>query len=456
MTPHGRTAGRTLVLFNYDWDLAGFERWRRDFDFDSEGFDLFSFPSNTRLAWFKMRRFVDRLERRARRVGWKAVISNHEQFGALAAALLAERMGWPGTSVQAVLACQHKLYARQVLERVCPEANLPFQSLDVAYGEPVPEGLSYPVFVKPVKAAFSVLAATVSSREQLHQHTRFSRWELLVIRHLVEPFEQIMRERLPQAGTAHRMLLEAPIQGAQYNMDGYVFEGVVREIGIVQAVMYPGTEAFMRFDYPSGLAQPVHLQALEVARKFLGAIGFAHGMFNMEFFHDPASGRLTVIEFNPRMAPQFSDLYLRVEGVDLHRMALELAWGRDPGLLPQVPATAGAASSFVYRIFHPRTPVLMPQPDQRAAFAQAFPDGLLLEFPKPGGSMRRDFKWLGSYRYAIIHLGGADAYDLRLRCERASALFGWVAPYVAATSTEPNPVVSPLSCVHNYSLEISP
>ena len=30
------------------------------------------------------------------------------------------------------------------------------------------------------------------------------------------------------------------------------------------------------------------------------------------------------------MASQFSDLYLRVDGVDLHRVALELAYGRDP------------------------------------------------------------------------------------------------------------------------------
>jgi hypothetical protein len=44
-------------------------------------------------------------------------------LGVLAAALLAERMGWPGTPVNAVLACQHKLYAREVLDRVCPEAN---------------------------------------------------------------------------------------------------------------------------------------------------------------------------------------------------------------------------------------------------------------------------------------------------------------------------------------------
>ena len=455
MTARDNTPARTLVLFNYDWDQSGFARWTSDFHFDTDGFDLFSFPSNARLAWFDLQRFVDRLQRRAQRSGWRAVVSNHEQFGALAAALLAERMGWPGTPVNAILACQHKLYARRVLQQVCPEANLSFSALDAAYGEPVPQGLSYPQFVKPVKAAFSVLAARVANREELQAHTRFGWWDLWVIRHLVEPFERIVRRRLPQAGTAHRMLLEQPVAGAQYNMDGYVFGGAAHEIGIVQAVMYPGTDAFMRFDYPGELPQDIHDRAMDVARRFLGAIGFTHGMFNMEFFHDPATGKLTVIEFNPRMAPQFSDLYLRVGGIDLHGMALELAWGRDPGDLPRTQPVAGAASSFVYRIFDAGTPVAMPTADQRATFARAFADGMLLEFPKPRGSMERDFKWLGSYRYGIIHLGGADKHDLRRRCEQASALFGWPAPY-AGTVAEPLPAAAAPTAIDNYTLETTP
>ncbi len=459
MTPRANASGRTLVLFNYDWDLAGFARMAQSFPIDSEGFDLFTFPSNVQLAWFDIERFVDRLARRARRKGWQAVVSNHEQFGALAAALLAERMGWPGTPVEAVLACQHKQHARRVLQQVCPQANLPFEVLDAAYGAPIPEGLDYPSFVKPVKAAFSVLASTVHSRQELQAHTSFSAWERWVIRHLVEPFERVAKKRLPQAGTAHRLLLEQPVAGAQYNLDGYAFNGQVSEIGIVLAVMYPGTEAFMRFDYPCALAPGVHEQALQVARSFLGAVGFANGLFNMEFFHDAASGKLTVIEFNPRMAPQFSDLYLRVDGIDLHHMALELAWGRDPGPLPRVAPTAGAASSFVYRIFDPTTPVSMPQDGQREAFARAFPDGMLFEFPKPRGSMKRDFKWLGSYRYAIIHLGGADKHELRLRCEQASALLGWTPPYADLV---PDPVAEPKRADPNlitptpYPMETSP
>lgn len=438
----------TLVLFNYDWDAEGFGRWRAHFPVDQAGFDLFSFPSNLALARFDIERFVDRLARSARRAGWRAVVSNHEQFGALAAAMLAERMGWPGTPVEAVLACQHKLYARQVLAAAAPEANTGFAPLPSRYGELPPEDLHYPLFVKPVKAAFSVLARTVHGRAQLAELTRFSPWELWVIRHLVEPFERVVQARLPQAGSAHRMLLEDPLDGDQYNLDGYVLNGEVRALGVVRSVMYPGTQAFMRFVYPGGLAEDVGARALDVARRFLAAVGFDHGLFNMEFFHDPASGRISVIEFNPRMASQFSDLYLRVDGVDLHRVALELAHGRDPALLPRRPGSAGAAASFVYRSFDPEARPPMPGRNRRAALAARFPDAMLFQFPKTSGQIARDFKWLGSYRYGILHLGGSDLADLGARCHAASQLLGWPAAcagYGDASSVTPDWSVATLA-----------
>jgi len=425
------TAPRTLVLFNHDWDRVGFARWSHDFPHDSAGFDLFSFPSNARLAGFDLERFVERLARQAQRErgrGWRAVASNHEQFGALGAALLAERMGWPGTPVAAVLACQHKLHARQVLEEVCPEANTPFAPLPARYGDPAPDGLAYPLFVKPVKAAFSVLARVVRNRDELHEMTRFGAWELWVIRHLVEPFERVARKCLPAAGSAHRLMIEAPVHARQYNLDGYVFNGELKPLGIVESVMYPGTQAFMRFDYPCALPAAGRAQAIDAARRFLAAVGFTHGLFNMEFFYDAATGKLTVIEFNPRMAAQFSDLYLRVDGIDLHRVALELAHGRDPALLPRAQPTAGMATSLVYRAFAPEEVAAMPSRARQAAFHAAFPDALLFRFPKPRGSMTRDFKWLGSYRYGIVHLGGRDAADLFGRCRDASELLGWPAP----------------------------
>ncbi|MBE0587934.1 MAG: ATP-grasp domain-containing protein, partial [Hydrogenophaga sp.] len=77
-------ADRTLLLFNHDWDAVAHERLARTqgHRFDEDGFDLFTFPSNARLVWFDIGRFVDGLARRAPVRGWSAVVSSHEQFGA--------------------------------------------------------------------------------------------------------------------------------------------------------------------------------------------------------------------------------------------------------------------------------------------------------------------------------------------------------------------------------------
>jgi len=431
-------------LFAYDWDAQAMAALQARADaaapvaFDHAGFDLFSFPSNAALVGFDLERFAARQATRGRHLGWRGVLSHHEQFGALAAALVAERLGLPGATPESILAAQHKLHARRVLQQVAPEANLASRELPADYGQPIPDGLDYPCFVKPVKAAFSVLARRVDSRAELHAHTRFGHRELWVIRRLVEPFERVCRARLPQAGSAHRMLLEEPVPPdvAQYNLDGWVQDGEVHALGVVDALMYPGTQAFMRWEFPSRLRADVQQWALDVARRFLAAIGYRHGFFNLEFFHDAASDRLSVIECNPRLASQFADLYQRVLGVDAHAMAVALALGDDPQALPRSAPTAGVAASLVYRSFEGQVVPAVPGPARQAAFHAAFHDGLLFNFPKQGHALQRDFKWTGSHRYGIVHLGARDRAQLRERTERASALLGWPAPYrdVAAPS----------------------
>jgi hypothetical protein len=106
------TSPRCLVLFNYDWDELGFSRWATDFPTDSAGFDLFSFPSNAHLVNFNLQRFVDRLAAKAARAGWQAVTSNHEQFGALAAATAGRAHGLAGNAGQ----CRARLSA----QALCP------------------------------------------------------------------------------------------------------------------------------------------------------------------------------------------------------------------------------------------------------------------------------------------------------------------------------------------------
>ncbi|MBK9135225.1 MAG: ATP-grasp domain-containing protein [Betaproteobacteria bacterium] len=439
-----RSSARAGWLFAYDWDRLALKRLAAQPgtpNFDHAGFDLFSFPSNLGLPLYDHERFAAAQAARGRRRRWQAVLSQQEHFGALAAALVAEKLKLPGTPPESILAAQHKLHARRVLAQVAPEANLPFAPLPAAYGDDIPPGLTYPAFVKPVKAAFSVLAREVRDRDALQAHTRFGRRELWIIRHLVDPFDRLCRARLPEAGSAHRMLLEEPVpppvaQYAQYNLDGWVDNGQVHALGVVDAVMYPGTQAFMRWELPSRLAAPAQRRALDVARRFLAAIGYRHGMFNLEFFHDAASDRLTVIECNPRLASQFGDLYRRVRGLDPHAMAVALAHGRDALSAPGCEPNANIAASLVYRSFDPAHVPPVPQPAQRAALAHAFPEALMLAFPKHGSALARDFKWTGSHHYGYVHLGARDRNELLDHADRASALLGWPSPTLDRVAAE--------------------
>jgi hypothetical protein len=97
--------------------------------------------------------------------------------------------------------------------------------------------------------------------------------------------------------------------------------------------------------------------------------------------------------------------------------------------LPHAKPNAGAAASFVYRSFELAARPPMPSVWQRHELAQQLsPTPCFSCFAKTPGSIARDFKWLGSYRYGIVHLGGHDAHDLRARCEAASRLLGWPHP----------------------------
>ena len=82
----------------------------------------------------------------------------------------------------------------------------------------------------------------------------------------------------------------------------------------------------------------------------------------------------------------------------------------------------------------------MPSSSQLGKLKTAFPNTQLFQFPKLAGEIQRDFKWLGSYRYGILHLGGDNPDDLRQRCEQASAFLGWPAPYVADSTGLPGVV----------------
>src|SRR6185503_17395477 len=201
----------------------------------------------------------------------------------------------------------------EAFERVAPECNARYGLLRRDYGrDDVP--LPFPFYVKPAKAAFSVLARRVDSFGELARHTRFGWFEGAIIDRLVQPFADVMRAHSSLGEGPFSMVVEEIVRGRQVTANGFARGGRVTMLGTVDSIMYPGTDQFQRFQYPSTLS-PSELRRIdEVVTRLAEGVGFAHGMFNVEMRLDAASGAIRVIEINPRVAGQFYDLFERVDG----------------------------------------------------------------------------------------------------------------------------------------------
>lgn len=404
---------KILVLFAKDWDRLEFSRpeYRDRYTFIHEGFDLFRFPDNARLLTFDVFGYINSLARRFRRERIDGIVSNNEQFGAVIAAVLAEKLGLPGNDPRAVITAQHKFYARTQYARIAPEATPRFAAFPYSIRGRDDFPFELPCFVKPVKATYSVLARRIDRFEDLKRHLSFWPFEKLIIKRLVKPFNDLLGWYTDCRVDTHHMIAEELVDGVQLNLDGYVHEGRVHTLGIIDANMYPGTQAFASFEYPSRLPADVQARMSALAEKIISGIGYRHGFFNAEFVWNPDSGRITLIEVNPRMASQLAYLYEGVDGINLYRMNLELALGETPRLAREAPLF-GHAASFALRKFDGKPLAAEPTPEALSQMSRQFPDARLMLYLKSGAALAREMKWLGSYRYAVLNMGAATAADL--------------------------------------------
>ncbi len=405
---------KILVLFPHEWDDSALTSLGDEFEYVFEGFDIFKFPENARLLWFDAPKYVDKLVRRYRHANLAGVMSTNEQYGALIAAAVARRLGLPGTDPAAVIRAQHKYYARLMHREAVPEATPDFAVFPYRVADHANVGIPYPFFVKPVKAAHSVLARRVDTPNDLKRHLTFYPWEKYIIKRLVRPFNDLMPLYTDFDINPEHLLGETLIAGRhQVSVDGFAENGAITVVGIVDALMYPGTQAFQRFEYPSTLPHEVQQRMTSISERAVRALGFDHGSFNVELIWDDQTDRIQLIEVNPRLAAQFGDMYEKVDGRSTFEILLDLTVGRAPRMKP-ARGQYGTAASFVFREFNGAVKIA-PEQAQIDWLRSHYPDALLNTYIKEGNSRWREVKWLGSYRYAVLNLGGRDRADMLVR-----------------------------------------
>jgi hypothetical protein len=431
---------RLLVLFQGAWeDEALFRRVRQgELLLEREGFEFLDRRHLPRLVHFDARRYVDRLHATYRgRID--GVWSNDDGFGCLCAALLAARLGLPGHDPRAIVRAQHKLLLRRALAASMPGENVSAMALPFAFGDRrgrspaaldavlAAAGQRWPRFAKPVKGAFSALARRVASADELAAHLRLPFRDRFVLRGVARPFEQLAADILPLPCSVDRLLLEDPLVGAQVNVDGYVANGEPHLLGLVDEWMYAGevqgARHFAGFTYPSRHPAAAQERMRRAAVAAVRAVGLTHGLFNVELFL-LADGSVRVIEVNARGAGQFATLYRDVDGIDLEGIAIALATGQDPLAVPRSEPVAGAAGSFVFRRFD-GGPGPEPDPAVLRWLASAHPKARLWCESAEGSALRREYRWFGSHRFAVLNASAPDFEALQAQGEACGRqLFG--------------------------------
>ncbi|MDA8368627.1 MAG: ATP-grasp domain-containing protein [Nocardiopsaceae bacterium] len=314
--------------------------------------------------------------------------------------LCAER-GLPSAPLEAVVKCEHKYWSRleqsTVIDEVPGFAEVGFDA------ERPPEHLSYPLWLKPVKSYSSELAFRVEDdagfRAALAEIAEGAG-------RLGEPFEFVLdRIELPEAvaragGSA--CLAEEEVSGQQVTVEGYCRGGEPTVYGIVDSATYPDSPSFLSYQYPSSLPGPVRDRLTDISTRVIRRIGLDSSTFNIEYFWDPETDDIRLLEINPRHSQSHAKLFELVDGTPNHEVEVRLALGREPELDPGHGEYSVAAKWFLRR-FTDGIVHYAPNKDDVVRMEQDIPGTTARIMVDPGVRLS-DMQLQDSYSYELVEV----------------------------------------------------
>ncbi len=317
--------------------------------------------------------------------------------------ILSERYGLRSTGLMSVVKCEHKYWSR--LEQAEVTDAVPrFGLVDLDAEDPgPPEGVRFPMWLKPVTAYSSELAFGVADPEEF-------RAAVARIREgagrVGRPFDFVLdRLELPPAvaeAGGRGCLAEEAITGDQVAVEGYVYGGEVTVYGTIDSLTYPGSPCFLRHQYPSRLPEDVTGRLRDIAERVITRIGLDNATFSIEFFYDPETDAISLLEVNPRHSQSHAELFAYVDGVPNHHAMLSLALGRDPAL-PHRKGDYALAAKWYYRRFGDAVVRRSPTEEELAALARRIP-GTVVNHVVPAGVRLSELPEQDSYSFELAHV----------------------------------------------------
>lgn len=388
----------------------------------------YPFESMLKKAEQQLQRFPGKID---------AIISYWDFPGETIAPLLCRKFDLPSPSLEDVLKCGHKYWARLEQQRIIPEYIPAFCAFDPFIDDPLQQiELPFPFWVKPVASFGSYLGFHIDSAQTFYKHLPFIRNNItrignafnLALKHAVLPPE------VEGIGGNH-CIAETIISGQRQNgPEGYIYNGQVHVNGITDSLKDECGMSFTRYEYPSTWPQYMQEKSLAVTERLLSSTGLDNSPFNLEFIWDESSDDLKLIEVNPRISQSLSDMFEKVHGSSNHEVAVELALGHKPDY-PRAEGRFRCAAKFMWRHYENALVTRVPSLEEIAQVEQEFP-GTEVYIEAQQGMLLSELRDQDSYSYeiAIILLGADDHQQLLQRYARCQEIlsFEFASPTEAA------------------------
>lgn len=334
--------------------------------------------------------------------------------------------GLPTTSAESVLRCVHKYWSRTVQKEVAEDLVPRFNAFDPLADDPFSSiDLEFPFWIKPIKAHSSILGFRIENRDDFEK-------ALPQIRKGIDRFAKPFNYLFERAGSPaeiaaidgrHCLAEEIISAENQCTLEGYVYRGEPRVYGIVDSLRERHNSSFSRYHYPSRLPDQVLQRMIAATDRVMRRIGLDNEPFNIEFFHDPDTDRISLLEINPRISKSHCPLFYFVEGASHQEVMVELALGRQP----EYPRGEGAylmASKFMLRRYSGDALVKRVPSKSDIETMQKEVDGSMIKLWVTEGDRLSDYVDQDSYsfEYANLFIGGQSEEDLQKKYDRCMEL----------------------------------
>jgi biotin carboxylase len=346
---------------------------------------------------------LDRCRRQLRAFGRRpdALICHWDFPSSCLTPVLAAEYGLRAPSLEAVLRCEHKYWARLEQQKAVPECIPEFQVLDPFHPDAAHElVIDFPLWLKPVKAYSSILGFRIENWRELAVALQEMREHVGDLGRLFD--ECLLHAALPDEvrgiGGRH-VLAESIMQGEQFACEGYVFEGEVHVHGFLDMLLGQDGREILALRYPGEMPAPLEARAIDITRRVLEQAGFDDGCFNVEFLWDAARDKLWVVEVNTRISQSHSDLFRKVDGLSHHEIAISVALGERPRF-PRRRGQYRTAAKFLLNKVDDAAVTRVPDKEELRALSESLGDAIIV-IDVDEGDRLSDLVHQGKYSYTV-------------------------------------------------------